>query len=286
MALLPLLYSEFGWPRKAFNAHKHWISSWFSDRSVEAFPDQAPVVGNLLSFVDYGNEAVQANDVVVLRAGNLYLHYNRAKGYNADTPSAYGDRVVVTESAGDLEVSNFVAALSSGQSYFYPNFSGMDTLVIEVCDQLTGDYDYAVVSLFLEGTQKSTCDQANIRLGAPAGSYQLDTTDLDTDPFVSEDAARSERRAPSPAAVGVVWAVVGALFLLALYLVYRLRQQARGAGKPRRATDTAERRKDWIPSTIETISRSSQEEEVEVEVEFGSDESSASQSSTVRNHHA
>lgn len=224
---------------------------------MEVYPDGGPIVGNLVSFVDYGDADLQTNDLVLMRAGNLYLHYNRAKGYNSDTPSAYKDRVVVTESAGDLEVSNFIAALSKGQSYFYPNFSGFNSLVIEVCDQMTGSYDYAVISMYIEdGIQKSNCGAANLQLGTAPDSYPLNTTrpTIDIGPYINEDSQTSEKPRISPL-VGIVWGTVALLFLVALYLVYRIRTHQSAKAKTQRQAE-AMRRRSWIPSTIETVAKS------------------------------
>ena len=232
---------------------------------MEIHPDAGPVVSNLVSFVDYGDADMQTNDLVLMRAGNLYLHYNRAKGYNSDTPSAYRDRVVVTESAGDLEVSNFIAALSKGQSYFYPNFSGFNSLVIEVCDQMTGSYDYATVSIYVEdGIQQSNCGAANLQLESPPDAYPFNTstTTIDTGPYIGEDAQKSEK--PKNPVVGIVWGAVAFLFLVALYLIYRIRshQKARAAIlSAKRQQAEAIRRRSWIPSTIETVSKPKEDEQ-------------------------
>ncbi|GKY98308.1 hypothetical protein MPSEU_000788400 [Mayamaea pseudoterrestris] len=260
--------NEFGYPIKAFNAHKHWVSGWFTDRAEEVYPENGPIVGNLVSFVDYGDSEMQTNDVVLMRAGNLYMHYNRAKGYNVDTPSAYKDRVVIAESTGDLELSNFVAALAKGQSYFYPNFSGYDTLVIEVCDQMTGSLDYAVVSMYIEdGIQKSNCGVSTLERQTASNTYPMNTTSLfnSTGPLsITEDISSSEKSKTNPV-IGIVWGVVGILFLVALYLIYRLRRRQLSKAATRRVTKATsskdQPRQDWIPSMIETPSKDDQDAE-------------------------
>lgn len=229
---------------------------------MEVNPDRGAVIGHLASFVDYRDPDLQQSDVVLMRAGNLYLHYNRAKGYNSDTPSAYKDRVVVTESPGALEVSNFVAALSKGQSYFYPNFSGYNSLVIEVCDQMTGAYDYAVVSMYIQdGIQKSICEEKNLDANAQPQTYPLNTTDTDIANVkgtpINEDLETSERSRVDPV-IGIVWGAVAVLFLVAIYLIYRIRCQQKGRVSAH-AERKKQRRRSWIPSTIETVSRSSKE---------------------------
>jgi hypothetical protein len=219
--------NEFNYPRKAFNAHKHWVTTWFSDMALQVYPRRAPVIANLASFVDYGNENVQPNDVVLLRAGNLYFQYNRAKGYNIETPNVFKNRVVVTESEGDLEISSFVAALSKGQSYVYPNFSDYNGLVIEVCEQMTGPYDYAIVSLYIDnGKQKSRCGASDIDTRSP-DTYPFDTSDIANLPesgsLIFETPSASEHNKTNKAAVGVVWGIVGVLFVVALLLIHTMK---------------------------------------------------------------
>jgi hypothetical protein len=238
------------------------------------------VVANVLSFVDYGNANAQANDMVLLRAGNLYLQYDRAKGYNSDALNAYRDRVVIAESPGDLEISNFVAALAKGQSVTYPNFNGVDSLIIEVCDQLTGSYDYAVVSLHMDdGTQKSQCRSgANVTIPAQPDIHPMNTTVLLDNStaigiLVSENSSTSEKTKVK-VVVGVVWGAVAVLVLVALYVTYRLRLRKRAQGCAQSATKPSTPRHLWMKHATPTVSTSATTAAAEdVEMNCSSDDS-------------
>jgi hypothetical protein len=157
------------------NGHKHWISGWFSDRSVIPNASLQAVGGRLVAFVDYLNQDLQEDDAVLLRVGNMYIQYNRAKGYNAES-NANQDEVTITEAEGSGQVSYALAGLSVGESYAYPDFdnSGHD-LIIEVCDMVELSFDYALLSIHLDdGRQTSVCDAPNSfgRIEEPATNVQ------------------------------------------------------------------------------------------------------------------
>jgi hypothetical protein len=118
----------------------------------------------LVSFVHYSDhDSMFHDDVVLIRAGsNLFIQYNRAKGYNEDTDMP--DTVTITEAESIDAVSNRVAALYAGESYAFNNFDFQNnTLIIEVCSlvQFAAEYtlDYGIVSIYLDdGVQKSSCN--------------------------------------------------------------------------------------------------------------------------------
>jgi hypothetical protein len=155
-----------GYPRKAFNGHKHWHSGWFQDRTTQIFPFQSQAGSvnrrRLVSFVEYSNPKMLPNDIVLIRCGSIYIQYNRAKGYNVDSSEA--NRVTVSEGFVDGDLSKRLASLASGEKYTYQNFeeSGK-ALIVQVCTitiEISGVIDYADVRIYLDdGThsQNVTC---------------------------------------------------------------------------------------------------------------------------------
>ena len=154
-------------PRKAFNAHKHWISGWFDNRAIaleQPLLEHGAVALPVVSFVDASREGVPEKFAAVVRIGDLYLHYNRAKGYNNETSNDQKDLVTITSATNEIEVSYFAAALAPGETYSHANYDGNGTaaLVIQVCDLSVGgpvsDIDYATISIHLEdGVHTSRC---------------------------------------------------------------------------------------------------------------------------------
>jgi hypothetical protein len=256
-------YAEnmFGMPRKAFNAHKHWLSGWFRQRAVSVDPalKGSAIGGRLVSFVDYGDSHLTSHDVVLVKAGNLYIQYNRAKGYNVDTPEPYIDRVVITEATGDLEISWWKAALVTGDEYVYQNFSGNNSLVIKVCDQLTGLYDFALISLHMDdGMQSSACNgtevfDPRINSGYSNGSFAWNGS-ASFHPFIAENSKLAENPGTSSSiVVGVVWGLVGVLVSLACYILYRLRSakrlRAQRQTKARKQNEATQQKSDMLVGT-------------------------------------
>jgi hypothetical protein len=141
-----------GFPRKAFNGHKHWFSGWFGNRQVDVDPFlQDYTFVRLVAFVDYGKSDLMPTDAVLIRVDNLYIQYNRAKDYNAETDQA--DTITVTKFISDDEATSAVAALNGGERYLYSNYqgSGLD-LVIEVCELTVTEpmIDYAAVKVYFD----------------------------------------------------------------------------------------------------------------------------------------
>jgi Gametolysin peptidase M11 len=157
-----------GYPRKAYDGHDQWNSGWFEDRkrvvdlkrNADVGTAAGPVLQRLVSFVDYGDESMKQNDMVLLRIGDMYLQYNRAKGYNSET--VLPDTVTVTEGVGLSGRSYRLAALKQGESFVNTNYTkNGPALVIQVCTifrQPIGTMDYADISIHLEdGVQQSAC---------------------------------------------------------------------------------------------------------------------------------
>lgn len=176
---------DYGGPRKAFNAHKHWFSGWFHDRRrILNNPTQTghAFQQRLVSFVDYNNnpsdDIFEEDDMVLLNlANNLYIQYNAAKGYNLETPYPYKNKVMITQANGHRSDSKHLAALSAGQSYSHSFFGSNYQLIIHVCEivqQKTADgaaddgpgssssnlFDYAILSVHVDdGLQEPACSQ-------------------------------------------------------------------------------------------------------------------------------
>lgn len=176
---------QSGGPVKCFNGHKNWVAGWFQDRENYATPSMPnPILSRLVAFVDYENVNLDDSDVVLMRVGQYYIQYNRAKGLNIDT-GMHKDKVSITYAKDHVSDSEAVAGVSEGESLRLPNYrnTGYD-LIVEVCEfgtdgqkdlvsstkqvifggndsSLYAPFDYAWVSVYLEnGTQESQCHLA------------------------------------------------------------------------------------------------------------------------------
>jgi len=128
-------YMSKNWPLRCFTARDHDHLGWFSDKTYiwngETVNDM-----NLVSFVDYQ----WTHHDVILVMNNVYIQYNRAKGYNAHTGEAH-NQVTLTAPLGAAG-NNLIAALDKGDSY------NQDGVKILVCDMVTHvNVDIAIVSI-------------------------------------------------------------------------------------------------------------------------------------------
>jgi hypothetical protein len=128
------------------------MSGWFRDRSVVVDPGNGPVEKRLVSFVHYSDDiAMYDDDVVLIRVGNLYIQYNRAKMYNvdADVPNT----VTITYAKSNDDVSDRVAALAEGELFLYSNYENGRTLTIQVCSMVqyeSTQLDFSIVRIYLD----------------------------------------------------------------------------------------------------------------------------------------
>lgn len=141
-------------PRKGFNAHKHWISGWYTKERIRLINldsiQNELITVPLVAFVDAYNPLLPANMPAIIKVHNLYVHFNRAKGYNMGTNLAQKDKVVINYADHDEAVSDLVASLNVHETYQRTDISAA-SIFITVCkmDRDThADADYAVVSIY------------------------------------------------------------------------------------------------------------------------------------------
>jgi len=138
-------HDAVGFPSMCFNAANHWQLGWFQDRAIET-DLFAPTMIKLAAFVDY-EKTTAGEEYVVARSGNVFMHYNRAKGINQDT-FEYQDDLVLYQG---IEQGSFLfAALSYPDNKVYQRSFPQGTWWAEICDKVDGDGyspDYLVVSI-------------------------------------------------------------------------------------------------------------------------------------------
>mmetsp|Transcript_25370 Transcript_25370/g.42166 ORF Transcript_25370/g.42166 Transcript_25370/m.42166 type:complete len:865 (-) Transcript_25370:92-2686(-) len=154
-------YGKMDFPKMCFNAAKSWQLGWYADKAKEVFPEDGYFTAFLDAFVDYNS--VSSGEYVLLKAGNMFIIYNRGKGINSETQE-FADTVTVTEMKRESDYSESVAALASGGTFTFP-YAGA-TAVIEICSmEISGGVDKAKISIYMQSSG-SAC---NVRL-APAPS--------------------------------------------------------------------------------------------------------------------
>ena len=159
-------YAEVFGYRMCFNAHKFFQLDWFPERTVSVDPTMGgPWRGNLVAFVDVGkieNLNLKSNYVVVIKVGDLYIVYNRAKDYNDEVQEAR-DKVSIVQADGPGFDSFRVAELDTNIPIFrraVPLPSSVERVVIELCrGEKIPQIDLYSMSIHLE-SQTSTCDRS------------------------------------------------------------------------------------------------------------------------------
>jgi hypothetical protein len=149
-------------------------------------PTNDPIEKRLVSFVHYSDvdQDMFADDVVLIRIGNLYVQYNRAKRYNigAEMPNT----VTITHAVSNDAVSDRLAALSSGEKFVYIPFTTSEkqnTLIVQVCSAVqfdTNPMDYAIIRIYYEDDSNKNslnCNKEYKPQPAAPDTFTFDPTD-------------------------------------------------------------------------------------------------------------
>jgi hypothetical protein len=201
-----------GYPRKAFNAHKHWISGWFDDSAmadIDLGQGESHATGKLLSFVDYQQQdqvATSPRAPVILRVGNLYIQYNAAKGYNIDEDESVRSRVTIVEAVDSDSISDLKAILGQGEVYVHQTGDGNGLpLVIEVCGLgIEGSADLATLSIRLDSSlSTATTNPCNNMDDNDFGRSDTKLQDAVTATKFEPISTKANVKSASPAETGV-----------------------------------------------------------------------------------
>lgn len=180
-------------PRACFNGAKSWWFNWYSDRHVTVIPTSTSMYLNMLSINDYLNDEANSIDqytvarIVGHTETDLFVMYNRAEGVNSQV-SGHRDQVTIVEQSGASEQSWLKAGLSEdGLSHWRKrNWDGSGkTLVIQVCNIVSGSPDYARVIVYLEGVNDLSCDNHSPPSTCPSGFSKFNCA-VKTDAFGDE----------------------------------------------------------------------------------------------------
>jgi hypothetical protein len=152
-------YRNPNWPQRCFNGQNNDHLGWYDNKKYTFDPiSDGSKVFNLATFVDYQT----TNDPVLINVGDeLYLQYNRAKGFNADTGEMQ-DTVTVTTKPLDGG-SQLMAGLSVDQetTYAYANYKGSGRSVyIKACQRLDNSAKGDAMKISVGLDQPASCSGA------------------------------------------------------------------------------------------------------------------------------
>ena len=140
-----------------YNAHNHYLLRWFADRVVEIDPE-FPQRVTLVPFVH--NSYAGPNEFIIVRVGDLYMQYNRAIDYNADS-GEHADKLVVVRDKGNGGGTDLIIGLDAGEEYREGRNRG-EEVTIHVCDiQLNAGYRGADILTVSVGYGDSMCNYNN-----------------------------------------------------------------------------------------------------------------------------
>jgi hypothetical protein len=124
-------------PTMCYNAANFWQLGWFADRSitVDLF---TPTKLRVAAFVDY--DKTIPGEYVVVRTGNVYIHYNRAKGINAET-GEYKDYLTIYQSINE-DTFLFATLSYPDKPTYQRTFPGSGTWHAKICARVDEGNQY------------------------------------------------------------------------------------------------------------------------------------------------
>jgi len=149
-----------------YNAANHWALNWYGNAKLDlSNPPATPRQIKVAAFVDHQRRS--ANEYVLVKAGNLFMQYNRAKDYNSGTLQ-YANKLVIVQQTSAAQPTRLLAGLDASSNRVYRG-SGV---VIEVCSvQQRSGVDYMVVSI---GKTRTDCG------GGGSSNYKNQPTNKNT----------------------------------------------------------------------------------------------------------
>lgn len=119
----------------------------------------------LVAFIHASDDRLADSDVVLIKIGDWFLQFNRAKLYNIDTEEK--DAVTITHSPSLSALSIRKASLAVGQSYAEVIDTSFNSLVVAVCEatvtEIDDVIDYAVVRFHLGVTDvQNLCSRQDV----------------------------------------------------------------------------------------------------------------------------
>jgi hypothetical protein len=149
------------YPEKCYNGQNHWHLGWYEDRALEldfgSSDLDSPVLLYIAAFVDY--DKTDEGFYVVVKIGDYYLQYNRARSFNKQT-SEKGDTLTVVKYVSSIG-TDLVVGLNWALPYWEGSIEG-EKLVVELCETERGDNispDFMIVSV---GRGESACSLASV----------------------------------------------------------------------------------------------------------------------------
>lgn len=133
--------NEVGGPLACYNAANHWTLEWYKDSRIDfETPPSIPTSIAVAAFVDYDKVRVasfSSNDpphAVLVKVGpNLFLQYNRAKGYNSGTRDMVDKLVLVRQRQGNNNSNSGGTVFVAGLDLSNPTYSDRSSVTIRVC---------------------------------------------------------------------------------------------------------------------------------------------------------
>lgn len=140
---------------RCFNAHKHWVLGWYKSRSISVDLSGGPWAGSVVAFTDY-NQAGQG-EYVIVSVNSLYIQYNKAEEFNAET-GLLPNQLVIVHAQNDDSVSDLMGGLESVPgAIIRVEVDGEPDLLIIICSTSeVGDKSVLAISIYLE-TQSAQC---------------------------------------------------------------------------------------------------------------------------------
>lgn len=170
---------------RCYNPSKSWQLGWYSEHSrrINPFID-APFQTVLTGITRPPLDGDPSRNILLQIPNgqtNIYLGYNLAEGYNAETVEGRNKVLVNEKAPGDRTYSNLLAKLSRGNTYTIKNYEGSgENLVIKVDENFRYSKE-ALIDVYFEGQdhpEQPGCnsDEVRFEVNIKTDAYAEDTS--------------------------------------------------------------------------------------------------------------
>lgn len=170
------VHDKINYPKQCYNAQNHWSLGWYpTDKMQTVTPSTTATLVKIVAFADVATATASADKVLVQTGGNsdIYMQYNRAKGFNADTYE-YQDKLVIVRDKGGGTIIEATLDMDNQAVYTRQENGNSKPLRVEVCSQVFSNSstkpDYLVV-----GIGYSTSTLCTVQTAAAAVTQTVST---------------------------------------------------------------------------------------------------------------
>lgn len=121
---------------RCYNAAKTWQLGWFGENNIDLDLVEESWGGRLIGTANFEDSTEQQKNVLLKIAGNYFVQFNYAAGFNSGTDE-FINRVTIVKQTGDGDASWVQASLREGEAYVIDDVFDLYSITVKVSKIVT-----------------------------------------------------------------------------------------------------------------------------------------------------